>query len=301
MLGVIRAQGAQGAAPATGSTLNALASRLQAAGANSSPAAAARSVLGAKRDASARAVALAHYYDAVGLTALVRGLDWAKAGLQQKLLNDPRVSVYPGGRNDIASGRVNVRVLATIEYLAQTFHQVTISCLITGHRLYARPGVISAHVYGLAVDVAVLDNINIIGHQGRGTITEKAIRSVLMLPPEVQPNQVISLMALGGPSFAQSDHWNHIHIGFAPIPYSIGLGETTGSRRRGRRPAPALAVGRPDLRRAVAGARGDQQDRVELRPEHGPELGRRGRLDAVHALDLGRWGIDADGDGNADP
>jgi hypothetical protein len=228
MLGVIRAQGAQGAAPATGSTLYALASRLRAAGANSSPASAARSILGAKPDATARAVALSNYYDAVGLTALVRGLDWAKPGLQQKVLDDPRVSVYPGGRNDIATGRVNVRVLATVEYLAQTFHQVTISCLITGHRLYARPGVISAHVYGLAVDVAAVDNVNIIGHQGRGSITEKAIRSILMLPPEVQPNQVISLMALGGPSFAQSDHWNHIHIGFAPIPYSVGLGEHDG-------------------------------------------------------------------------
>ena len=228
MLGVIRAQGAQGAAPATGSTLDALASRLRAAGANSSPAAAARSILGAKPNASARAVALSNYYDAVGLTALVRGLDWAKPGLQQKILNDSRVNIYPGGRNDIAAGRINVRVLATVEYLAQTFQEVTISCLITGHRLYARPGVISAHVYGLAVDVAAVDNVNIIGHQGRGSITEKAIRDILMLPPEVQPNQVISLMALGGPSFALSDHWNHIHIGFAPIPYSVGLGEHDG-------------------------------------------------------------------------
>ena len=169
-----------------------------------------------------------NYYNAVGLTALVRGLDWAKPGLQQKILDDSRVNIYPGGRNDIATGRVNVRVLATVEYLAQTFHQVTISCLITGHRLYARPGVISAHVYGLAVDVAAVDNVNIIGHQGRGSITEKAIRSILMLPPEVQPNQVISLMALGGPSFALPDHWNHIHIGFSPIPYSAGLGEHDG-------------------------------------------------------------------------
>jgi hypothetical protein len=78
------------------------------------------------------------------------------------------------------------------------------------------------------MDVATLDNINIIGHQGPGTITERAIRSIMLLPPEMQPNQVISLMALGGPSFAQSDHWNHIHVGFAPIPYAVGLGESDG-------------------------------------------------------------------------
>ena len=53
MLGVIRAQGARGAAPASGGTLYALASRLRAAGANSNPASAARSILGAKADATA--------------------------------------------------------------------------------------------------------------------------------------------------------------------------------------------------------------------------------------------------------
>jgi murein DD-endopeptidase MepM/ murein hydrolase activator NlpD len=39
------------------------------------------------------------------------------------------------------------------------------------------------------------------------------------------------------------------------------------------RAARALAAVRRGLRRAVAGARRDQQDRVELRPQHGPELG----------------------------
>ena len=52
----------------------------------------------------------------------------------------------------------------------------------------------------------------------------------------------------------------------------------------------ALAAQRHALRRAVAGARGDQQDRVELRHEHGAELRGRDRLDAVHALHLGALG-----------
>ena len=52
----------------------------------------------------------------------------------------------------------------------------------------------------------------------------------------------------------------------------------------------ALAPGRSGLRDSVAGAGRDQQDRVELRPQHGPELRRRRRLDAVHALDLAPLG-----------
>ena len=52
----------------------------------------------------------------------------------------------------------------------------------------------------------------------------------------------------------------------------------------------------------MAGARGDQQGRVELRPQHGAELRRRDRLDAVHARRRGCAGAtDANGDGVADP
>ena len=75
-------------------------------------------------------------------------------------------------------------------------------------------------------------------------------------------------------------------ISFRPSCSSAGL-------RRGaqlRPAAGALAARRRPLRRAVAGARGDQQGRVELRPQHGPELGGRDRLDAVHAVDVGALG-----------
>ena len=54
--------------------------------------------------------------------------------------------------------------------------------------------------------------------------------------------------------------------------------------------AGALASRRRRVRDPVAGARGDQQDRDELRRQHGPELGRRGRLDAVHARHVAALG-----------
>ena len=55
-----------------------------------------------------------------------------------------------------------------------------------------------------------------------------------MLPPEMQPNQVISLLDLGGPSFALANHWDHIHIGFAPVPYTISRSNEASRRRRTR-------------------------------------------------------------------
>jgi hypothetical protein len=161
-----------------------------------------------------QAQALARYNRAVGLTALVKGLDASKGRLARRVLADRRITIYAGGRMDIASGKTDVRVLVLVRYLAEAHGQVTVSSLTTGHRLYSRPGVVSAHVYGLAVDIAVLDNQAIYGHQQPGGITEQAVRNILLLPAEISPRQVISLLGLGGASFPLADHDDHIHVGF---------------------------------------------------------------------------------------
>jgi hypothetical protein len=161
-----------------------------------------------------QAVALALYYRALGRRALVRGLEETRAALARRLLRDRRIQIYDGGRLDIAGGRVDAHVLAAIAYLAEVYGQLTISSLVTGHRLFARPGVISAHAYGRAVDVSAVAGVSIFGHQQPGGVTEDAVRSLLLLPEPLQPRQVISLLGLGGPSFPLADHYDHIHIGY---------------------------------------------------------------------------------------
>jgi hypothetical protein len=212
MLGVLRAQGASSSVPATRHELRALAAQL-AAFRDRDAWNAVLAVTG-RTDTADTAVALEHYNRAVGLRALVDGLQAHEDDLTARVLNDGRISIYPGGRNDLASGRVNIRVVVLMEYLAETFGQETVSCLISGHRLYARPGVVSAHIYGEAVDIADLGGISIYGHQEPGGLTEKAVRSILLLPAELQPKQVISLLGLGGPSFPLANHYDHIHIGY---------------------------------------------------------------------------------------
>lgn len=161
-----------------------------------------------------KVTALARYNRAVGLRALVTGLEAAKPALQKKVLADKRLDIYEGGRVDIGMGRIDVRVLTVLEYLANAHGQVTVSCLLTGHGLYARPGVVSAHIYGLAVDIAGLGNKPIYGNQEPGGLTERAVREILLLPAELQAKQVISLLGLGGPSFPLANHDDHIHIGY---------------------------------------------------------------------------------------
>jgi hypothetical protein len=213
MLGILRARGMTGHSPADLITLRRLAGRLSSYGPAKGDWARIVSYSGDTSFAD-RAAALARYDRAVGLTGLVNGLEAAKQSLSTRLLSDPSVSIYAGGRNNIVQGKVDVRVLAVIAYLRESFGSVTVSSLISGHRLYARPGVISAHIAGHAVDIAALGGTPIQGHQEPGGMTERAVRDILLLPAEVMPRQVISLLGLGGPSFPLADHYNHIHIGF---------------------------------------------------------------------------------------
>jgi hypothetical protein len=213
MLGILRARGATGHTPADRATLRKLASRLASGGPAKGDWARIITYAGDTSFAD-KAAALARYDRAVGMKALVKGLEAAKKGIATRLLADPNVSIYEAGRNDIVQNKVDVRVLAVVAYLRQSFGQVTVSSLVSGHRLYARPGVISAHIFGHAVDISALGDTSIQGHQEPGGITERAVRDLLFLPSEVMPRQVISLLGLGGPSFPLADHYNHIHIGF---------------------------------------------------------------------------------------
>ncbi len=214
VLGVLRAKGLTGHTPADKGTVLALAKRLASLGKDGANDWAIALGYDGSPDFADKAQALARYDRAVGLGALVNGLESVKKSLGQRLLDDPAISIYPGGRDDIANNKVDVRVLGLISYLHQAFGDVTVSCLISGHRLYARPGVISAHIYGRAVDIAALGGTSVLGHQQPGGLTQEAVKDILLLPTEVMPKQVISLLGLGGPSFPLADHYNHIHVGY---------------------------------------------------------------------------------------
>ena len=213
VLAVLRARGGSGSMPAGKLELQLLAGRLSALGATKDPARALRSLSGSESFAE-RAFALARYNRAVGLYSLVTGLDRARPRLQRLILRDPRIDMYWGGEGDIRSGRIDVRVLVLIRYLANMHGQVTVSSLYSGHGLYSRPGVISAHIYGLAVDISALEGASIAGRQEPGGLTERAVRNILLLPEELQPKQVISLLGLGGPSFPLGNHDDHVHVGY---------------------------------------------------------------------------------------
>jgi membrane-bound lytic murein transglycosylase B len=147
-----------------------------------------------------------------------------KGSLGERVLNDPRITIYEAGRNDIRAGLINRRVLATLEFLAEAGLNPTVSCLRTGHSLYTSSGNISEHVSGNAVDIAAINGTPIIGHQGPLSVTETTITKLLELQGGMKPHQIISLMTFPGAdnTLAMSDHADHIHVGFQPDGSSKG-------------------------------------------------------------------------------
>jgi len=136
--------------------------------------------------------------------------------LEKRVLSDERIDIYGCGREDIQSGQIDRRVLATLAYLAESGLRPSVSSLKCGHSFYTSAGGVSHHSSGNAVDVWAVNGIPILGHQEKGGITEQTLRSILKLQGTLAPDQLISLLDLGGPSFALGDHADHIHVGFSP-------------------------------------------------------------------------------------
>jgi hypothetical protein len=167
--------------------------------------------------------ALARYTAALGTDSVSAVISQSGSELAAKVLADHRIRLA-SGYGDVVSGRVDPRVLAVLLYLAETYGEVTVSCLISGHSRFVAqtsaekkakaPRRESAHIYGRAVDISSIGGVQVIGNQQPGGIVDRAVRQILSLPAGLQPRQVISLLDLSGPSFRLPDHGDHLHIGY---------------------------------------------------------------------------------------
>jgi murein DD-endopeptidase MepM/ murein hydrolase activator NlpD len=140
-----------------------------------------------------------------------------KSLLQKRVLSDPRVSIYPTGRSDIKTGQIDRRVLATLEYLAESGLNPTITSLKSGHSEKTTSGNISEHSSGNAVDIAKVNGVPILGHQDPGGVAEQTVKRLMQLQGTMAPHQIISLLDFGGNTMAMSDHNDHVHVGFHPL------------------------------------------------------------------------------------
>jgi hypothetical protein len=137
--------------------------------------------------------------------------------LAKRVLSDSRIDIYPGGRQDIATGQIDRRVLVVLEYLAESGLEPTVSSLKGNHGLMTASGNVSEHSSGNAVDISAINGVPINGHQGAGDVTEQAVKRLMQLQGTVEPHQIISLLDFGRNTLALPDHADHIHVGFHPL------------------------------------------------------------------------------------
>jgi murein DD-endopeptidase MepM/ murein hydrolase activator NlpD len=143
----------------------------------------------------------------------------SKDALARHVLANPNITIYACGRKDIQTGQIDRRVLATLEFLASNGLKPTVSSLKCGHGYLTSSGNVSEHTTGTAVDIAAINGTPIVGHQGKGSITDLTIQRLLTLQGTMKPHQIISLMTFQGAdnTLALADHYDHIHVGFRPL------------------------------------------------------------------------------------
>ena len=154
----------------------------------------------------------------------------SKEALQRHVLHNPSIDVYGCGRQDVATGQIDRRVLAMLEFLASSGLKPTVTSLRCGHGVYTTSGNVSEHSTGSAVDIGAINGIVISpGTQGKGSITDLTIQRLLTLQGTMKPHQIISLMTFAGTdnTFAMGDHDDHIHVGYRPQ-----YGENSEAARR---------------------------------------------------------------------
>jgi murein DD-endopeptidase MepM/ murein hydrolase activator NlpD len=151
----------------------------------------------------------------------------SKPQLVRRVLADPRLEIYACGREDIRTGQIDRRLLAMLEYLVERGFRLTITSLKCGHSILTSSGNVSEHSTGNAVDIALINDIPVLGNQGPGSITEALVRDVMDLQGTMRPHQIISLMDFGADNtFAMGDHDDHVHVGYAPA-VGVGAGDVS--------------------------------------------------------------------------
>jgi soluble lytic murein transglycosylase-like protein len=150
----------------------------------------------------------------------------AKADLQSAVLADPGIVLDACARADVASGALDSRALAVLAFLSRSGLKPTVS----GVRC-AQPSGSGAAPKADSVttlEVSAINGTPIAGHQGPGSVTDLAIRTLLSLPHGFMPERIVSLMRYPGASntHATPQSSSHIQIVFHPAAPTVTLSST---------------------------------------------------------------------------
>jgi hypothetical protein len=171
----------------------------------------------------------------------------SKSELQRAVLSDPGIALAACDRRDIAAGSVDRRLLAVLAFLSRSGLKPTVGGLRCGVQDAAAAGSPPTRD---ALEITAINGIHIAQHQGAGTITDLAIRTLLTLPGEFIPHRIVSLMRYPGASntHAIASAAAHIRLEFLPARAGTALrpaavGTTAHSAKSGSTaPAPLVTT-----------------------------------------------------------
>lgn len=133
------------------------------------------------------------------------------------VLSNPRLEIYEAGRDDIAAGRIDNRILALLQQASETW-TLSISALQSGHSKCVGGGNyagcnVSNHWYGRAVDIYRVNGV----HVTAGNVAAFNLAAWLAtLDDTLRPTEVGSPWPDLHPApgyFSDQAHLTHVHIG----------------------------------------------------------------------------------------
>ena len=134
----------------------------------------------------------------------------AASGAGDAVLANPRINLPASARWDILAGRVDDRVLQTLTAMSDT-HDLAVTTFSTGHpaEVFGTSSV-SNHTEGRGVDIWGIDNQPVIAQRGEDSPLRTLVADTLALGV----TELGSPWALGGGSFTNTLHQDHLHVAF---------------------------------------------------------------------------------------
>jgi len=166
------------------------------------------------------------------------------SALERAVLSDPAITLDACGRHDVASGAVDKRVLAMLAFLSRSGLKPTASVLRCGQEQPATASQLSKQDRGGALEITAINGVPIAGHQGAGTITDLTIRTLLTVPAEFVPHEVLSLMRYPGApnTHALPQYAGQIQLVYSPAPAGALSSASTGTTAHSAQSGPTAPV-----------------------------------------------------------
>ncbi len=148
----------------------------------------------------------------------------SRGQLQQQVLRNRGIGLAACERREVEAGRIDRRVLATLELVSVSGLRPTVSGLRCGVSHGGHTG-LSGYERGEAFDITSVNGISIAGHAGPGAVADLLERKLLDLQGTMKPEQIAGPVTYLGSREAVTLPASRdlVHVAFAPPTGSPGV------------------------------------------------------------------------------